>query len=463
MENLRALAVILSLCIRNCHGIHVYPRMQLAARSGYAAGDPLFLTPYIERGDVELARNISQVTVTEQIGITSHSGFITVNKKYNSNLFFWYFPSKYNVETAPVVLWLQGGPGASSLLGLFVENGPIVVTENGLTARKYHWALENNLIYIDNPVGSGFSFTGEDDGYCDDEACVARDLYNCLQQFFDLFPQLRSREFYVTGESYAGKYIPSLAMEIHDQNQQNDKKINLRGLAMGNAYCDPINQIDYGNYLYQHGLLDDKQRELFLRQQQEIIDETKAENWVEAGILLDRLIDGALTNFSYFRNYTGFQTYYNFLKTNDDVDVPLFLKMLDNDATRRSVHVGNLSFNTEAQLVQVHLAADMLQSVAPMISALLDSYRILIYNGQLDIIVAYPLTENFLRHLKFSSAEEYEVAPRKIWRVNDDIAGYYKKAGNLIEVMVRNAGHMVPMDQPLWSLDLITNFIKNKI
>ncbi|XP_050352967.1 venom serine carboxypeptidase-like [Nymphalis io] len=441
---------------------YVYPRVKLEAKTEGQGdhGDPLILTPYIDKGDIELAQNISRVPFTEKIGILSHSGFITVDKKYNSNLYFWYFPAFNKNKNAPVVLWLQGGPGGSSLFGLFTENGPIVAKKEGFSARKYHWALKNHLIFIDNPVGTGFSFTDKH-GYCSDEQCIAKGLYTCMQQFFKLFPSLRHNEFYITGESYAGKYIPSLAMEIHNRNLQNEPKINLKGLALGNAYCDPINQMDYGNYLYQHGLIDNGQRNFFNKMQAEIVKNIQKENWVDAGILLDTLMDGDLSNFSYFKNYTGFNNYYNFLIPTNLSDMAIYINLLNNDEIRRNAHVGGLPFHS-GEKVQIHLASDILKSVAPLVSELLSHYRVLFYNGQLDIIVAYPLTENFLRKLTFSSSDEYRRASRTIWKVGDEIAGYMKQAGNLTEVLVRNAGHMVPHDQPKWALDLITRFIRNK-
>ncbi|XP_034827925.2 venom serine carboxypeptidase-like [Maniola hyperantus] len=441
---------------------HVYPRVKLEAKPPGPAGNPLILTPYVERGDVELSRNLSRVTFTENIGFTSHAGFFTVDVKYNSNLYFWYFPAFSKNKVAPVVLWLQGGPGGSSLYGLFTENGPLIAKKGGFARRKYHWALEHNLIFIDNPVGTGFSFTDDEKGYCTDEACVADGLYDCLQQFFTMFPSLRNNEFYITGESYAGKYIPSIATKIHQQNSRGELNINLKGLALGNAYCDPINQMDYGNYLYQHGLIDFKQNKLFLKMQSAIINEIRKENWVQADILMDQLMDGELTNYSYFKNFTGFQNYYNFLDPTgmSDSDMDIYIDLLNNDKIRQSVHVGGLPFHSGKE-VQEHLEYDVLKSVASEISELLSQYRLLFYNGQLDVIVAYPLTESFLRNLDFSSATEYKTAARHIWRVDDEIAGYVKKAGNLTEVLVRNASHMVPHDQPKWALDMITRFIKN--
>ncbi|XP_047538047.1 venom serine carboxypeptidase-like [Vanessa atalanta] len=441
---------------------YVYPRVKLQAktRSQGDPGDPLILTPFIDEGNIELAQNLSRVPFTEKIGFISHSGFITVDKEYNSNLYFWYFPAFNKNKNAPVVLWLQGGPGGSSLFGLFTENGPIIVTKEGFSTRKYHWALKNHLIFIDNPVGTGFSFTDED-GYCSDEQCIAKGLYSCLQQFFKLFPSLSNNEFYITGESYAGKYIPSLAMEIHNRNLKSETKINLKGLALGNAYCDPINQMDYGNYLYQHGLIDNGQRNFFNKMQAEIVKNIQKENWMEAGILMDTLMDGDLTNFSYFKNYTGFNNYYNFLVPANMSDMAKYINLLNKDEIRRMAHVGGLPFHS-GEKVQMHLAIDILKSVAPLVSELLSHYRVLFYNGQLDIIVAYPLTENFLRKLNFSSSDEYRKAPRTIWKVDNEIAGYMKRAGNITEVLVRNAGHMVPYDQPKWALDLITRFIRNK-
>lgn len=439
-----------------------YPRMKLEAKSPGDAGDPLFLTPYLKKGSISLAQNLSRVSLTDKMGFRSHAGFFTIDEDYNSNLYFWYFPPFYKSKNAPVLLWLQGGPGGSSLFGLFTELGPLIAKKDGFVRRKYHWALNHHLIFIDNPAGTGFSFTDNEKGYCTDENCVSRGLYNALQQFFVLFPNLRNNEFCISGESYAGKYIPALAMEIHIQNaNSHNEKINLKCLAMGNAYCDPEHQIDYGNYLYQHGLIDNNQLMMFESLQRDIVTEIRNEKWEKADMLMDELMDGELTNFSYFKSYTGFTNYYNFLQSDSDEDTSIFADLLQNDKLRRSIHVGGLPFNSGEE-VQIHLAMDILKSVAPLVEELLSHYRILFYNGQLDIIVAYPLTENFLRNLKFSSADVYRNAPRKIWRVRDDIAGYWKKAGNLTEVLVRNAGHMVPHDQPKWAFNLITQFVRDK-
>lgn len=442
---------------------NIYPRIKLDAKPPGDAGEPLLLTPYLKSGSISLARNLSTVSLTDKIGFRSHSGFFTVDENYDSNLYFWYFPPFSKNEDAPVLLWLQGGPGASSLFGLFTELGPLIARKDGFAKRKYHWALNAHLIFIDNPVGTGFSFTMNDKGYCTNEKCIANGLYKSLEQFFLLFPELKQNDFFITGESYAGKYIPSLAMEIHRNNLMKSKlRINLKGMAIGSGYCDPINQLNYGDYLYQHGLIDLNQMKIFEKYQNQIIYDIKKDNLVEAGLLLDQLMDGDISNFSYFKKFTGFNYYYNFLQTEDQDDASVFADLLNNDNIRRSVHVGGLAFNDGSQVL-FSLLKDLLRSVTTDVSELLSKYRILFFNGQFDIIVAYPLTVDFLRNLNFTSADDYRVAARKIWRVDDEIAGYVKKAGNMTEVLVRNAGHMVPRDQPKWAFDLITRFVNNKI
>ncbi len=138
------------------------------------------------------------------------------------------------------------------MFGLFVEHGPFAVDENlNLVPRTHAWSLTHNVLYIDNPVGTGsgvitrevaqhlgdalytslplgFSFTGLDECYARDESAVASDLYEALIQFFTLFPNLRKNDFFVTGESYAGKYVPAIAYKIHTANPKAKLKINLQ-------------------------------------------------------------------------------------------------------------------------------------------------------------------------------------------------------------------------------------------
>lgn len=120
-----------------------------------------------------------------------------------------------------------------------------------------------------------------------------------------------------------------------------------------------------------------------------------------------------------------------------------------------------MPFNSGEQAL-LHLLNDIPQSVAPFVAELLSHYRVIFFSGQLDMLVSYRSTVNFLSNLNFTSLEQYKTAPRNIWRVGDEIAGYYKVAGNLVEMLVRNAGHIAPRDQPRWTLNMLTRFLKNE-
>lgn len=366
-------------------------------------------------------------------------------------------------KTAAVVLWLQGGPGATSLFGLFTENGPFRVTSNKtLQMRKYSWTKAHSVLYIDNPVGTGYSFTKNDKGYATNETHVGRDVHTALVQFFKLFPELQENEFFVTGESYGGKYVPAVSHAIKDFNIKADLKINLKGLAIGNGLTDPENQLVYGDYLYQLGLIDSNGRDKFHELEDKGRKLIQAKKFDEAFDVFDALLNGDVHPPSLFTNLTGYDFYFNYLHIHDSEESNWMSEWVQRVDVRRAIHVGNNSFHTEDKSVEEHLKADVMQSLAVLISDLTQHYRVLLYNGQLDIIVAYPTTENYLKNLKWSGAEEYKKAVRKQWWVDKDLAGYSKTVGNLTEVLVRNAGHMVPSDQPRWALDLITRFTKNK-
>lgn len=87
--------------------INPYPRYKEYCDSG-DPGEPLYLTEYIDKGQCELAKNLSLVNHDDMKWLTSYAGYLTVNQQYNSNMFFWFFPAQLDPSKAPIVLWLQG-------------------------------------------------------------------------------------------------------------------------------------------------------------------------------------------------------------------------------------------------------------------------------------------------------------------------------------------------------------------
>lgn len=177
--------------------------------------------------------------------VKSFSGYFSVSEVVNKNYFFWFFESRGNPSTDPVVIWLTGGPGCSSQLALLSENGPCKVSEDGKTTvnNPYSWNTNANIMWIDQPAGVGFSYGRQIDH---NETEVAEDMYHFLQNFFQAHPEYAQNEFFVFGESYGGHYAPAVSHRIFQGNQRKQGQyINLKGVGVGNGLTDPVVQYQY--------------------------------------------------------------------------------------------------------------------------------------------------------------------------------------------------------------------------
>lgn len=185
----------------------------------------------------------------------------------------------------------------------------------------------------------------------------------------------------------------------------------------------------------------------------------KQKKWEAALNITNELITG---EDSLFSRKTKFGNVYNYLNPNDPTTElgRYYSKFVNLGNVRRAIHVGNLTYGGLES--GDHLQLDIPKSVKHWVSELLSHYRVLIYTGQVDIIVGYPLTSHYLERLEFSSAAHFRTAIRYPYYVGDDLAGYSKSGGNLTDLLIRVAGHLVPYDQPVWALDMITRFTRNK-
>lgn len=161
-------------------------------------------------------------------------------------LHYWLIESTNDAANDPIVLWLNGGPGSSSLIGLLTENGQIVTNDESLTneidgvpqvfLNPYSWSTMSNMLYLESPKGVGFSYC---EGVKSSSNCVntdestALDAYEFLVNFFKAFPEYKANKFYITGESYAGIYIPMLIEQI--DLDVLGAKLNFAGAAIGNG------------------------------------------------------------------------------------------------------------------------------------------------------------------------------------------------------------------------------------
>ena len=162
-------------------------------------------------------------------------------------LYFALAESRNDPDSDPLIVWLQGGPGCSSMLAMFTENGPYNFRYNPGSVEdrfkfeynEYSWNNNANVLYLDQPVGTGFSAINSYWELKWNEYDVAFDFYIFMNHFFIRYPEFKGRELYITGESYAGHYIPAIANFIHYNPHH---YLNLQGVAIGNGWVDPFYQ-----------------------------------------------------------------------------------------------------------------------------------------------------------------------------------------------------------------------------
>jgi vitellogenic carboxypeptidase-like protein len=247
------------------------------------------------------------------------------------------------------------------------------------------------------------------------------------------------------------------------ENQNAQIKINLMGMAIGDGLCDPVTMTNYGDYLFEVGMIGYKERTHFEEVAKNARENIRQGNWRIASELFDELLDGDLTGApSYFKNVTGSDYYFNFLQFQEPKEFNFYSKFLNLPEVRKAIHVGDKVFHNGTKVEKI-LFEDIMKSVKPWVEDILNAgYKVLLFNGQLDIIVGYPLTENFVRSLRWQHSTDFKEAPRQQWRIGTVTAGYVQEYQNLALVLVRNAGHMVPYDQPVLGFDLINRFTSNK-
>jgi carboxypeptidase C (cathepsin A) len=171
------------------------------------------------------------------------SGYLNVENP-KKKLHYLFIESENDPKNDPLILWLNGGPGCSSLLGWAQEHGPASFGDESetYTINPYSWHKLANIIYLESPAGVGFSYIDsnkDEDVYIDDYISGKENL-EALVDFFKKYPSLKSNKFYIAGESYAGIYVPTLAANIVDYNQMqvSSQKINLKGIMVGNGVTD---------------------------------------------------------------------------------------------------------------------------------------------------------------------------------------------------------------------------------
>ncbi|XP_071092311.1 lysosomal protective protein-like [Haliotis cracherodii] len=434
-----------------------------------------------------------------------YSGYLKASG--TRKLHYWFVESQSSTpKTDPVVLWLNGGPGCSSLLGLLTENGPFRVATDGKTVQynPHSWNAIANMLFLEAPAGVGFSYS-DDRNYTTDDNEVAYNNYLALKDFFMKYPEYKTNDFYITGESYGGIYVPTLSAIVVD-----DQDINFKGFAVGNGVTDAImldNSIIY--FAYYHGLTGDNTWNNLMTycckgQEGRCNFYSKSSNntnckkalfetftaLYSSGLNVYNLY-GECVNTATGLTYdviTGTYTSSNFgwfLPHSPQVQEEIrVMKSLPSEKLRMAPPCLNetnvLVYLSQSEVRRALHIPDSVQrwdscsgpvsqgykttyrTVKEQYLKVLDAKkRVLVYNGDVDMACNFLGDEWFVDSLELKSVQF-----RKPWYytaadMTKQVGGFARGFENLVYVTVRGSGHMVPSDKPEPALVMFTNFIKN--
>ncbi|TDH68725.1 hypothetical protein CCR75_009158 [Bremia lactucae] len=399
--------------------------------------------------------------------VAQHAGRIALHDRDANQIFYWHFQAAQNADTAPLVIWLNGGPGCSSMQGLFLGISPLRLEKNLSIGMNVH----------NQPVGTGMSYTQGND-YRSNEEAIAKDFYEFLTKFLQRHAVYLSdgtgsgklsREIYIFGESHAGRWIPVFSEYILNRNGELDNQIDvkLEGIGIGNGWVHPPIQYEYSDFAHGLGLLTFGQVKSLKKSYKECMSALQAKTYYAKSCFnnLDAITGsvmpgkgGYTLNYYDVRHYVQNVSAYPF----EQSTIVQYMNLID---VLKAVH-GNedrsFRFNICSNKVYGALKKfDGVSTLDKVASLLQKGLQVLFYNGQWDMMCNHYGTEKLLLNIDWNGSEAYQQSSKYTWRVKGrkEPAGFAQQGGNLTYLVVAGAGHVVPLDVPDVAADMIYRFI----
>jgi len=393
-----------------------------------------------------------EVTAEAFLGEKMFTGFIHTGYE-GGEMFYTFFPSRGEPASDPFVMWLTGGPGCSSEIAWLQENGPFWGQPNATLAYNEHsWSSVANMLYVDQPLGTGFSETNDPLNYAKNEKQISKDMDTFLTKFLTLFPHLVDRPFYITGESYAGHYIPSIA---HYLLQNPIQGLNFKGVAIGNGWVDPYTQFPaYADFAYANNLISNRTYQHAKKAYQACDRAVESGIWEIANVLCEPLTTqllGTLNPYDIRLQCEVPPLCYNETGIGNFLNDPSVQEAMGVD--KRWVDCN--------YVVHTTLLGDWILSVRKKVAGLLAAGKaVLIYNGDQDYICNWFGGLDWVHKIQWEHQADFRQKEMTDWVVDGKAVASQKTVENLTFMRVFSAGHMVPMDQPEVALLMFDAFLK---
>jgi vitellogenic carboxypeptidase-like protein len=409
-----------------------------------------------------IPKNLNQKTEWMYFYRNSYAGYLPTGFSGNT-LFYWFFESECSVTSeTPLIIWLNGGPGASSLAGLFLENGPLTLkNDSSVDKNPYSWAQNAHMLFIDQPVGTGFSSVAPY-AYVTSETEMAEQFVGALNEFYKRYPRYGLSPLYIAGESYAGKYIPYIAQQIIKPDRPIGRL--LKGIALGDGWMQPEMQTkDQIDFAYSLGLVDTNQRAKAEEKYKEFQNDIRQENMPKA------FEDGSKIS-NYLVNCAGGLNIYD-VRYRSDAPIQPLKNYLSDSMVKECLHVPKnveWKFSDADSEVAKALINDLMAPVDNVIEKVVRSgLKVLFYTGNFDMSCGFTGTERLIRNMNWSGKQEWGLLPRKVWYSMDKagkrkIQGCIKQLYEITQIEIQMSGHQVPLFQPEISRDMIYNWISEQ-
>ncbi|KAJ6656415.1 hypothetical protein lerEdw1_003703, partial [Lerista edwardsae] len=407
-------------------------------------------------------------------------GYVPVRS--NASMFWWLYyadsPTQ-NFTELPLILWLQGGPGSSGCgFGNFEEIGPL---DSDLKPRRTTWLQAASVLFVDNPVGTGYSYVTNSSAYAKDLSMVTSDMMVLLKKFFNCRTEFQASTipFYIFSESYGGKMAASIARAIHDAAQAGTIKCNFQGVALGDSWISPLDSVlSWGPYLYSTSFLDDNGLKEVTGAAKKILNAIHKQDfkqatlfWSEAEDIIEKNTNGV----NFYNILTQESSANTALTSTASETVPLLnlfqrhvqsqgkdkLSDLMNGPIRKKLKVipDDVKWGGQSQEVFSQMSGDFMRNVIDIVDDLLKAnVNVTVYNGQLDLIVSTIGQEAWLRKLKWPKMKEFSEQkwnPLYVGSKSTETAAFHKSYDNLNFFWILKAGHMVPADQGDMALKMV--------
>lgn len=381
--------------------------------------------------------------------LEAYSGFIPVEE--NKFMFFLHIKSEEDPEKKPLLLWLQGGPGKSSLYGELLENGPLGINANGTPYFRSHTLLKHvNLLYVDQPVGAGYSFGQSLTGKLEETSIH---LMRLIRRFLRIFDEYKDRDFYVAGESYGARSAVGVAQKIITRKPE-QLPLNFKGIMLGVGFLfDLIDIINSGDYLYASGLLDENARYKFASQFEVIQSFVDKKEYEKAAGLLSQTVLNLRPKGekSLFQKLTGFEHHGSIAYAERPREAIAYMEYANSTEFKKIIHVksSRVLDGTRYQLGIMLALQDFFVDITTTVEFVLNNVSTLFYTAEYDAVFPAENLERNFRKLKWERSKAYQTACRRLWRKKDKsgkLLGYVKRVQTLLHATVLFGGHYISLD-----------------